>query len=367
MGTATAMTSKERWLAAIRMEPVDRLPFWPKLDAAYPRRRTGRFRDMTNSEIHDFIGSDKHVGIARCFREVRSSTSVESTRRENTATTVYTTPHGRMRSISRFDVPSQAWHPVEFPVKSLDDIRLMTEIYEDCEVELDEEQLEKGRAWVKEVGSDAIVNQCIATTPLMWFVEHFAGVENAHVLLADHTEEVEGFFDVMHRVICRKAELSARHSPADIFYMIENTSTSLISPTQFRKYCMPHLRGYTEIVNARNGLMVYHMCGLLKAILPDIATLPAAGLEAFTAPTLGNTTLLDGRTACPDKCLIGGTQAMHWTHPADEIISEVDEALAPLPHHRGIVVTSAGVMPPMCEPETIRTVCEWVKGYEARM
>ena len=29
MGTATSMTSKERWLAALRMQPVDRLPFWP--------------------------------------------------------------------------------------------------------------------------------------------------------------------------------------------------------------------------------------------------------------------------------------------------------------------------------------------------
>ena len=29
------MTPKQRWLAAVRMQEVDRLPFWPKLDAAY--------------------------------------------------------------------------------------------------------------------------------------------------------------------------------------------------------------------------------------------------------------------------------------------------------------------------------------------
>ncbi|KPJ55989.1 MAG: hypothetical protein AMS16_03195 [Planctomycetes bacterium DG_58] len=367
MGTATSMTSKERWLAAIRMAPVDRLPFWPKLDAAYPHWRTGRFAGKSNDEIHDFIGSDKHVGINRCFREVRSSTSVENIREENTETIFYTTPRGRMRSIRRFDVPSQAWHPIEYPIKTLDDVRRMREVYEDCKVELDGVELEKGRARVKEVGQSACVNQCIATTPLMWFVEHFAGVENAHLFLADYTEEVEAFFEAMHRVICRKAEISAEHSPADMFYMIENTSTSLISPSQFRQYCMPQLRAVTDIVNAHNRLMVYHMCGLLKDVLPDIATLGAAGIEAFTAPTLGNTTLLDGRTACPDKCLIGGTQAVHWTKPASEIIAKIDEALDPLPHHRGIVVTSAGVMPPLCEPETIKTVCEWVKTYPARM
>ena len=49
------MTPKERWLAAIRMEPVDRLPFWPKLDGAYPRAQASPFDDMDISAIHDWM------------------------------------------------------------------------------------------------------------------------------------------------------------------------------------------------------------------------------------------------------------------------------------------------------------------------
>jgi len=52
---------------------------------------------------------------------------------------------------------------------------------------------------------------------------------------------------------------------------------------------------------------------------------------------------------------------------ADEIITKIEEALDPLPHHRGIVVTSAGVMPPVCKPETIRQVCNWAKAYHPRI
>ncbi len=361
------MTPKDRWLAALAMKPVDRLPFWPKLDAAYPHWRAGRFSGMDLNALHDFIGSDKHVGFDRCFRETRRRTSVESTRTDDAVTTIYTTPHGAMREVRRFDAPSQAWHPTEFPIKTREDLALMREVYEDCRVELDPEKLDQARARAKEIGSSACTNQCIATTPMMWFVEHFAGVENAHLFLADHPDDASAFFDAMHRVNCRKAEITAEHSPADLFYMIENTSTSLISPAQFRRHCAPHLREYTHIVNDRGGRMVYHMCGLLKALLPDIAALGGAGVEAFTAPTLGDTTLLDGRTACPSLCLIGGTQATFWTKPARQIIAKIEEALDPLPHHRGIVVTSAGVMPPMCEPETIREVCEWVKAYPVRV
>jgi len=52
---------------------------------------------------------------------------------------------------------------------------------------------------------------------------------------------------------------------------------------------------------------------------------------------------------------------------AKEIIGEIQKALDELPHHRGLVVTSAGVMPPLCRPETIREVCERVKAYDPRM
>jgi hypothetical protein len=50
-----------------------------------------------------------------------------------------------------------------------------------------------------------------------------------------------------------------------------------------------------------------------------------------------------------------------------EIIAEIKNRLDESPHHRGIVVTSAGVMPPLCKPETIREVCEWVKEYPVRI
>ena len=46
------MTPKERWLAALHMRAVDRLPFWPKLDGAYPQAQEAPFRDMDLDSIH---------------------------------------------------------------------------------------------------------------------------------------------------------------------------------------------------------------------------------------------------------------------------------------------------------------------------
>lgn len=361
------MTAKERWLAAIRLKPVDRLPFWPKLDGAYPKAQDLPFQDMDLNAIHDWIGSDKHKGIAGCTRDVRTRTSVETTRDNGTKRTVYRTPHGELTLIYIFDSPSNSWHPVAFPVSNLDGIRVMTEVFEDLTVELDINELRKAKSQAEAIGQDAVTVNSIGKSPLMHWVEWIAGVENAHFLLMDYQDEVEALFAAMHRVLVRKTTLLCENSPADLLYLIENTSTTLISPDQYRCYCMRHIGEYARITSNADRNLVLHMCGHLKALLPDLAQIPAQAFEAFTSPTLGNTSLLDGRTACPDKCLIGGTNAMLWTMTVDEIISEIEESLNELPHHRGIVVTSAGVMPPMCKPETIRHVCEWVKRYPVRI
>lgn len=360
------MTVKERWLAAIRLQPVDRLPFWPKLDGAYPNAQAAPFQKMTPDAIHDWIGSDKHKGIAGCIRHTRTRTSVETTQDNQSRRTVYRTLHGELSLICKFDPRSRSWHPASFPVRSTEDVKLMTEVFEDVVVDLDPAALEKAQDQAKEIGQDAVTTNAIGTSPLMDWVEWLAGVENAHLLLMEHPDEVEGLFDAMHRVLLKTTTLLCENSPADLLYLMENTSTTLISPDQYRRHCLPHIQEYARITAQADRNLVLHMCGHLKAILPDLAKIPAQAFEAFTSPPVGNTTLLDGRTVCPDTCLVGGTNAVLWTKTAAEIIAGIQESLDELPHHRGIVVTSAGVMPPMCSPETIKQVCAWVRQYPAR-
>ncbi len=360
------MTPKERWLAALRMQPVDRLPYWPKIDGSYPRAQEPPFRDMRADEIHDRIGSDKHQAIGTCCREIRSRTAVEETEDNGTRRTVFRSPHGEAQMIRHFDSPSSSWHPVDFPVKSLEDLRIVTEVYEDTGVLLDHDLLQKARAQAEQIGPHALTTNVIGTSPLMHWVEWLAGVENAHFFLADHRPRVEALFDAMHAVLCKKTELLCAHSPADVLYLMENTSTTLISPDQYRRYCTRHIGEYARRTRAADRILILHMCGHLKALLPDLATIPAQAFEAFTSPTLGDTTLWDGRNACPDKCLVGGTNAVLWTQPADAIIAQLQKDLDALPHHRGLVVTSAGVMPPLCKPETIKQVGHWVKNYPLR-
>lgn len=361
------MTSRELWLAALRMEPVDRLPFWPKLSASYAPMQREPFRGMDLDALHDWMGSDKLQWAKPCVREVRHRSSNEHETSDSRSVEYYTVGGRSLRLVRHFDESSQAWHPVEHPARSAEDVELLTEFFDDVQFEPDLEQAEQVRSLLCELGDDGITGIGIDESPLMRWVEWLAGVENAHFMLADHTEAVEGLFDAMHRMILRKLDVMLEHCPADMLFMVENTSTTLISPAQFRRYCDGHLRAYAEKAREAGRTMVFHMCGHLKALLPELGALPQAGYEAFTSPPLGNTTLADGRTQMPEKCIIGGTNAVLWTRPAREIIAEIEAHLDALPHHRGLVVTSAGVMTPLAAPETIREVRDWVAAYPARM
>lgn len=361
------MTVKQRWLAAMALEPSDRIPFWPKLGGNHGSYHGPPFKSMSSSDMHAWIGSDTHIGIPSALCDKRRRTTIREQFDRHERRILYETPFGGMRAVHHFDEGSQAWHPLIFPITDVEDLKRMTAIYEDATVSIDPVALQQARDTVAAIGENAVTAATIGTSPLMWFVEWLAGIETGHYLLVDHPDTVLTLFNAMQRVLKRQTALLCEHSPADFLYLSENTSTTLIAPNQYRQYNVPQVMAVARQAQAAQRLLILHMCGHLKALLPDLAKIPARAFEAFTSPTLGNTTLLDGRTVCPDHCLIGGTNAMLWTRSTDEIITRIAHDLDALPHHRGIVLTSAGVMPPQCKPETIRHVGEWLKSYPVRM
>jgi uroporphyrinogen-III decarboxylase len=200
----------------------------------------------------------------------------------------------------------------------------------------------------------------------MDWVQHLAGVEGGTYLLFDHRERVEALFDTMHRKQLKILDIVASNSPCDAIYSTENTSTTLISLDMFRRYAKRHLTEYGRAIHAAGKRHILHMCGKLKQFLPDIAEIPANAIEAYTSPPVGSATFVDGRRDCPRLCLVGGTNATLWLEPVHRIIETVRRDLDALPHTRGIVVTSGGVMPPLSPPERIKEVADWVKSYAVR-
>ncbi len=361
------MTTKERMLAAVRMEPVDRLPFWPKIYEGYQIARQSTCKGMSIQEIMEWIGCDILAGIPACIKIIRKNSEFKTKVNGNKKIDTFIIKSHTCTRISSFDSDSQSYHPIKMPVESIEDIKRMTEFYKDLQIELDEGKLAENLETYEIFEEKALVRSNIGQSPLMHFIEHIAGVENAHLFLHDYTSQVEELFEAMQNILLQTARITAEYSPADVLFMIENTSTTLISPQQFRQYCFKHIAACGEIIEKYDRNLALHMCGHLKNLLQDLKKIPARVFEAFTSPPVGNTTLLEGRNVCMDKCLFGGTNAVLWTKTADEIISELKKDLDVLPHHRGIILSTAGVIPPMCEPETIKKVSDFIKDFTVIM
>ena len=361
------MTSKDRWLAAVNFESVDRLPFWPKFDDSYINKYSSFFKSSDLYDMHKWIGSDQHIWLPSFLKESIKGGSVNVSIDGPIRKTEYITKAGNALMIENFDKPSCSWHPTEYPIKNEEDIKILTEIYNNTIIEVDREKLDENKDYVNKIGDEAVFAEDAGISPLMYFIQMLAGVANSHMMLFDSEEIVIELFDSMHEVLLKKIELISQYGPGELIYMTENTSTTLISPDQYREYSFKHICEYGDIIEGTDKYYILHMCGLLKNLLPDLNKTNAKAFEAFTSPPVGDTDLIDGREACPGKCLIGGTNAYLWTKSPKEIIKTIEEELEKLQSHRGIVITSAGVMPPGCQPETIKEVCDWVKDYKVKL
>ncbi len=361
-------TPRDRWLATFKLEPVDRIPFWPKIFGSWTRWHGAPYSEMDINTVHETLGTDNHVFLwPPPLKEVRQNTTKEVIREDGVQRTIYRTPHGSTEMVQHWDELSQSMHPVIFPIRTEEDLDLMIEHTADCHFELDIEALANQQERVDELGDRGVTADSVGRSPLMHTVEFLAGVEDSHFLLHDHREKMEKLFGELQRLIVESCHILCEHSPADILYMVEDTSTTLISPTQYQRYCMDHLSEVAAIAREADRNLFLHMCGEVKRLLPDIAELDVTGWEALTSPPVGNTRFAESRDALPTFCLIGGTNAALWVRPTEEIIAEIERDLDAMPHHRGVVVSSAGVLPPECSPETLKAVRAWLADYPVRV
>lgn len=356
------MSSKERMEAVLEKKERDHMPFWPKITPSYIRFQKPEWRSTPPEEIHRFIGSDylSYTGIELTEilpGNIRAET--EETGKERVVTYFV----GGKKLESRHVLTEEAGdsHPVEYPVKDLDDILAMTEYYSKIRYSVSKEALQRHEEQMK-ANADRLFMFSMPASPIMELAQYTMGLENFAYMMADYPDETDDLIDAinganirMHRTVCEV-------SPAKYFLSVENTSSTLIGPDLFNKYCNVHLTQYNQVMAEYGKKQILHMCGKLKALLPGIAEIPAIAMEAFSSPTTGDTTIRDGYDMLPGKSLIGGSAATTWILPTPEeiagrILTDIEEAGTTA----GLFLSSGGVMPFSATPEIIANVWNIIK------
>jgi hypothetical protein len=362
------MTSRERLLAAYRGQEVDRLPYWAKVtNRTWRSSQPEPVQNWSNDELLDYIRADGLFGVPHGVALSRPRVKVERQREGNAETRVTHTPDGTLTERWSMDPYTSSWHPIEFPVKTRADIDRFRWVYADVVCEARPEAVEQSTARCRDIGDRGVTFCGWGTSPLMHLVEHVIGPVNVHLMLRDYPAEMDELIALMHAANLEVVRAVARHTPTDLVCSVENTSTTLISPTQFGHYSYPHLCDYGRAIEAAGKMHELHMCGHTNVLLDTIDSIPATSIEAYTSPTLGNTRLVDGRTRAPSKTLVGGTNVNVWLWPLDRVQTYIVDELAACPDNRRTVLTTAGVAPPGCPAKKFRAVGEWLRTVPIRV
>ena len=292
------MTERERILAAIRGDAVDRIPWVPRLEfwhRAALRHRTlpAEFEGLSLRRIAARIGAgcyavvpdfteaddnemiDRGLGIFR-VPTLTYDVSLEGverrvSRRGRETVVEYATPHGTLRTAFLFtdemlDAGASMPWVTEHVIRQPADFDAAGYIFEHLKVTPRPE----GYARLRErVGEDGLAVAWIAGTacPIHHVMKELMPTEQFFYALADYPDrmlrlaaQLEPFFAAIQR--------AALDSPAEAVLLGGNYDDSITSPPFFRRHILPFLRAFAGRLHARGKYLVTHTDGENRRLLP---------------------------------------------------------------------------------------------------
>ena len=302
------MTPRERLLAALYGELPDRLPWAPEFNIMFCHRIVKEIPGPAFAPEDIYIEACRRMR-AECFKRVDAvavtypNVPMTETREGDLITRTYETPRGVMTARSRMIADIGGDMEFEHMVRTVEDVRAYRFVYGDAVYRA---RYDFVREQIARMGDAGVISIFGPPTPLLDLIMFQIRLPNVYFLLDDHPAEMEELFATMHRRNCEYYELAAE-APGEVVRSFEDTSTTLVSPELYRRYCLKQLQDYRDICHARGKLFVPHMCGLLKGLLPELRETGLDGIEALTPPPLGDCPIgLAREKLGPDITLIGG-------------------------------------------------------------
>lgn len=377
---ADRMTGRERILAALNREPVDRIPFVPLIGPYtlmdMPEEVAGKATGRGLFDPPRMIAASRALGCDLMIRHVAATgplgtgaphlqslggfaplIEVKTEFKDGQLSETLTTPVGSVTGRWKFtDRVGVIPHLVKYVVNNYEEMNIFHYAVEHMNTEPVAANYDAFLEIDKMIGDEGIPTASISNSPLMFLIEMAWGLESTYLLLHDHRDEVEDILDKLHASLKRYVEVLAA-SPAQVVIQYENTSTTLLSPTIFRRYCLPYLNDYADILKGAGKIYLVHMCGTLHSLVDDIAQGHFNGICDVAPPPTGDLPLDEAAAKLPGKVVIGGIDANTFiSRDAEFVKAEVSNLIERIKPFRGVLLGSGDVTPRGTPAENLRTI-----------
>jgi uroporphyrinogen-III decarboxylase len=368
----SSMSTRERLLAAIRGEDVDRLPWSPFL-AYWWEAQLPTFQEMGQPWFFKEIGADTLLrGFGTPFQADYNNPSAGCTVTEtHSGDLVRTEYHTRVGTLTATQCHSPVGNTlflVEHPVKTREDFLILAYLVEHMRIWPDYQAVQEAIDALGEDGLLVSLTGLFGKTPFQSLVETWVGTEELIFALADYPETVEEALAVMSEKAFEAVRIAV-DSPAEAFISWEDSSTQNISPKMFARYIAPDLTRWGQEFHAAGKLFLHHACGHLRGLLPHIAVEEIDMLESISPPPTGNIEIWDARSVLPDRIgVIGGIEPVRFlTLDLNALSLYVEELLDRVqrgPNRlRRYILANSDSCPPGVSVEKLKRVTEIARSW----
>ncbi len=319
------LTNKQRVLNTFAKKKIDRIVFSPRLyywylgNKLYMKRNVEkylqteipeRFLKKSQFEIYKSLGASPRYTPETLYLpmiefNINPDADIKVINQKGSKSgetiTIYKTPLGSLTQKIAIG-GGLGGHYTEFPVKTVEDIKIMRYILENTECLYLPENYKKAE---EQLGDSGVVSTYIESSPYQRLIKTTIGFVQTVILLKRNPNEVENFMMFLEDWDDNMYDLIAK-SPIKIINFGENIDANLSPPPQFEKYLIPYYKKRVKQLHRVGKYCHIHMDGSLKHLLPYLGELPFDGLEALTPKPQGDVTLEELKEAIGDKIFLDG-------------------------------------------------------------
>lgn len=330
------LTKRERILAALHYQPVDRLPWSPLIDDYFMRSLPLQGLHMEIIEAMRYIGNDimeRHV--AGPLPEYKNVT-MRTEQREGISRLYYDTPVGTIYEESR--ITGKTSFVFKHFITEPEDLKVYQYIAEHTGYQ---PEIKKFAERDRYIGEDGIATVSGTMSPVQELLQKLCGVENTVYLMYDYPDEMEELLDAMHQRNIKQYRVLADY-PTEVVFDYEDTSSTVMSPSMFQNYSAPMIADYANILHDSGKLFITHMCGKLSAFAGMIDCGIQDGIDSVCPPETGDLYAWDARKCWGDrKVIIGGIDPSEFSRmSAAQSIEKTREIMDKMPDLDGFILST---------------------------
>jgi len=271
------MSPRGRVLAALKGEPVDRIPFTIYSILAPKDGLWEELKAMGLTPVYS-------VSV---FQERWPKVKVRRIQEGDYVYTVYETPVGSVNAKYRVNLQpgtGDSW-TVEYPIKKPEDYKVVNYIYRNAVIEpIGEENVLKQ---VGQFGEDCVIFAWVDRTPIQKMLIELAGYKRLALDLYRSLELVEELYETLADRLETVCEVASK-SPVELMWCGDNVNGIVLGPRIFEKYHLPVYRYMSKLFEKNGKTLIVHMDGKLNCLKHLIKTSGVEVVEAFTPPPMGD-------------------------------------------------------------------------------